>query len=217
MGSPVNVGGDLLFVGGGLALTFALLAGGLALGFFLGLSLAILRHCSVFPGAIDRYISFVRGTPMLLQLSLIYFAAPAIGNIRLGVVQAGIVAFGLNSSAYLAEIFRAGIGSISIGQFEAVRTLRIPQFYAWRDIFLPQVFAKILPALTGEVIALLKETALIATIGGSDVMRRSQMVAAERFTYFAPLCMACIYYYAVVLLLEWLGKRLERRVRHAIG
>jgi polar amino acid transport system permease protein len=217
MGPNVNVFADLAYVGGGLAITLALLLGGVFLGFFLGLALAILRHCSIAVPIIRRYISLVRGTPMLLQLSLVYFAVPSLLGIRLGLVGSGVIAFGLNSAAYMAEIFRSGIGSIPAGQFEAARTLHIPQFNAWRDIFLPQIFAKILPALTGEIIALLKETALVATIGGSDLMRRSQMLAAEHFTFFAPLCMAGLYYYAIVFLIEKLGKKLETRVRHAVG
>jgi polar amino acid transport system permease protein len=208
---------DLLYVGGGLAVTFFLLLGSLALGLFLGLVLAILRHSGVAVAVIRRYVSLLRGTPMLLQLSLIYFALPAIFGIRLSALSAGIIAFGLNSSAYIAEIFRGGIGSVPQGQFEAVRTLRIPPFLAWRDIYLPQIFARILPALTGEVIALVKETALIATIGGSDLMRRSQMLAAEHFTYFLPLCIAGLYYYVIVWTVERLGRRLERRVTHAAG
>lgn len=217
MGFAVNILRDFAFVGGGLAVTSILLLGGIFLGFFIGLLLAIMRHCSIAVGPIRRYISIIRGTPMLLQLSLIYFALPAVLGVRFGIVGSGIIAFGLNSSAYMAEIFRSGIGAISRGQFEAVRTLHIPPFYAWRDIFLPQVFAKILPALTGEVIALLKETALVATIGGSDLMRRSQMLSAEHFTYFVPLCVAGIYYYAIVLIIERLGKKLEKRVCHAVG
>ena len=213
----MNFLSDVAFVGGGLALTALLLLGGVVFGAFFGLLIAVMRHCSIAPRLFRGYISVVRGTPLLLQLSLIYFALPAALGIRLDIIGAGIVAFGLNSSAYMAEIFRSGIESIPGGQFEAVRTLHIPPLNAWKDIFLPQIFARILPALTGEVIALLKETALVATIGGSDLMRRSQMLAAERFTYFAPLCIAGIYYYGVVLLIEMVGKRLEKRMRHAIG
>ena len=84
----------------------------------------------------------------------------------------------------------------------------------WKDIILPQVFSNVLPAIINEVISLLKETAIISTIGGVDIMRRSQMFAAEHFIYFAPLCIAGIYYYSVVLLLEFFAKRLERKVCH---
>jgi polar amino acid transport system permease protein len=115
----------------------------------------------------------------------------------------------------VAEILRSGIGSIPKGQFEAAKMLKIPTLYTWKDIIFPQVFAHIFPAMIGEIIALLKETALIATIGGADVMRRSQMVAAESFTYFIPLCIAGLYYYIIVLIIEYIGKKWEGKICHA--
>jgi polar amino acid transport system permease protein len=120
------------------------------------------------------------------------------------------MAFGLNSSAYIAEILRAGIENIPKGQFEAAQTLEIPCYYMWKDIILPQVIKNILPAMVSEVIALLKETALIATIGGMDIMRSAQTIAAEQFTYFIPLCIAGAYYYALVLIIEYVGKIAEK-------
>ncbi len=96
-------------------------------------------------------------------------------------------------------------------QFEAAKTLQIPSFYMWRDIILPQVIKNILPAMINEIIALLKETALISTIGGVDIMRSAQMLAAEQFTYFIPLCLAGAYYYALVLLIEYIGKKIEQK------
>ncbi|MDR3317091.1 MAG: amino acid ABC transporter permease [Puniceicoccales bacterium] len=205
----------VIFVGTGLSISFRLLLGGLSVGLFLGLTLAILRHNGIGRRPIAHYVSLLRGTPVLLQLSLIYFAIPGILGVRLSVLSAGIITFGLNSSAYMSEIFRSGIEGLPRGQFEAAQTLGIPRFFIWKDIILPQVFTAILPALTGEVIALLKETALIATIGGADIMRKSQVLAAEQFTYFMPLCIAGFYYYFIVLFVESLSRRLERRLRRA--
>jgi polar amino acid transport system permease protein len=85
----------------------------------------------------------------------------------------------------------------------------------WKDIILPQAIANVLPALVNEVIALLKETALIATIGGMDLMRNSQIIAAEQFEYFIPLCVAGAYYYVLVLLIESVGKKIEKKNSHA--
>lgn len=126
---------------------------------------------------------------------------------KLSIITAGILTFGLNSSAYVAEILRSGIESLPKGQCEAARTLEIPGFYMWKDIILPQVIKNILPAMVSEVITLLKETALITTIGGVDIMRTAQILAAEKFTYFMPLCIAGVYYYSLVLLVEYLGKK----------
>lgn len=206
---------NLLFIGAGILLTLQLLTGGMLIGILLGTVLAILRYKSIAKTIINRFVSVMRGTPLILQLSFIYFAAPSLMGIRPSILEAGVVTFGLNSSAYIAEILRSGIENLPKGQFEAAKTLQIPSFYLWKDIILPQVVKNILPALINEMIALLKETALISTIGGMDLMRKAQSVAAEQFTYFLPLCIAGCYYYGLVLLIEQLGKKIEQRGRHA--
>ncbi len=203
---------SVIFVGNGIFLTLELLFGGILIGLVLGTLFSILRFKGILVIAINGFISIVRGTPLILQLSIIYFSAPALIGIKLSILVAGIVAFGLNSSAYIAEIFRAGIEHLPKGQFEAARTLRIPSYYMWKDIILPQVLRNILPSLISEIIALLKETALISTIGGMDLMRMSQIMAAEQFTYFFPLCIAGGYYYSLVLLIEYSGKKIERKM-----
>jgi polar amino acid transport system permease protein len=145
----------------------------------------------------------------------VYFAIPTLFGLKISILSAGLITFGFNSSAYIAEIIRAGIQSVPRGQFEAAKTLQIPNFYIWKDIILPQVIQNILPAMVNEMIALLKETALISTIGGMDIMRRAQSIAAEQFTYFIPLCIAGCYYYLLVLGIEYLGKKIEKRWRYA--
>ena len=200
-----------LFIAQGILLTLQLLGGGILLGLMLGTFLCVLRYQNIGGGLIKAVISLLRGTPLILQLSLVYFAAPALLGLKLSIVMAGILTFGLNSGAYVAEILRSGLDNLPKGQFEAARTLNIPAFYMWKDIILPQVIKNILPSLVSEVIALLKETALISTIGGMDIMRRSQAVAAEQFTYFMPLCLAGAYYYMLVLLIEFIGKKIEQK------
>ena len=193
-------------IGRGVILTLQLLTGGVFIGLVLGGVWAFCRHQLIAVPVLNRFISIMRGTPLILQLSLIYFSMPALTGFSPGILTAGIIAFGLNSSAYFAEIFRAGIESLPKGQFEAAVTLHIPTFYIWKDIILPQVVRNIFPAMVNEVIALLKETALISTIGGMDLMRNAQSVAAEQFTYFTPLCIAAAYYYVLVLLVEALAR-----------
>lgn len=206
---------NLIFIGKGLLLTLQLLTGGILIGLLLGLLWAIAHYQGVAAFLLRHLISMIRGTPLILQLSLIYFAIPALTGIQFGILSAGVIAFGLNSSAYFSEIFRAGIEGVPIGQFEAAATLQIPTFFLWKDIILPQAFKNIFPAMVSEVIALLKETALISTIGGMDLMRNAQSLAAEQFTYFLPLCIAGGYYYALVVLIEALGKYVEKRGLHA--
>lgn len=201
---------NLLFIGEGLKLTLALLFGGLGLGLLGGTFIAILRYKKMAAIIINPFISITRGTPLILQLSFIYFAAPGLIGIKPSIMIAGIITFGLNSSAYIAEILRSGIENLPKAQFEAAASLQISPFYMWKDIILPQVLKNIFPALISEVIALLKETALISTIGGMDLMRKSQSIAAEQFTYFLPLCIAGCYYYFLVLLIEYFGKKFEQ-------
>ena len=206
---------SILFIGQGLVFTIQLLITGVLVGFSLGTVWAICRHQSIGKALINRFISVVRGTPLLLQLSLIYFSTPTLTGLHLSILVAGIITFGLNSSAYFAEILRSGIESLPKGQFEAAATLHIPTFYLWKDIILPQVLKNIFPAMVNEVISLLKETALISTIGGMDIMRNAESLGAEQFTYFLPLCIAGGYYYGLVLLIEAVGKQIEKRGQYA--
>jgi polar amino acid transport system permease protein len=198
-------------IGTGIGLTLKLLTGGLAIGLVLGALLSILLYQGIASLIVRCFISIVRGTPLILQLSLVYFSLPNFTGLRPSIATAGIITFGLNSSAYVAEMIRGGIESLPKGQFEAAKTLQIPLFYTWKDIILPQVFRNIWPSIIGEIIALLKETALISTLGGMDLMRSSQSLAAEQFTYFMPLCIAGGYYYGLVLLIEWIGRSFEQR------
>lgn len=206
---------QFIFISKGVVTTVKLLALSISVGLILGFFLAMLRYKGYGRAAIDRYVSLIRGTPLILQLSFIYFALPGLLGLKLSIMSAGILSFGLNSAAYLSEVFRAGIESIPKGQFEAAQTLRIPDYFLWKDIILPQVLRNIIPALVNEVISLLKETALITTIGGMDIMRCAQILAAEKFTYFMPLCIAGAYYYSLVLIIEFIGKQIEKKVNNA--
>ena len=202
---------SVFFIGKGLGLTLLLTFGGISIGIVGGTLLAVLRYKGWFKRIIRVFISVVRGTPLILQLSLFYFAIPQLLGIKLSVISAGLLTLGINSAAYMAEVLRAGIESLPKGQFEAAQTLQIPPFPLWRDIILPQVVRNVFPALINELITLLKETALISTLGGMDMMRRAQSVAAEQFTYFAPLCVAGVYYYLLVLLIEYIARKIEKR------
>jgi len=201
----------VIVIGKGLVLTLELLIGGVFIGLILGAVWAICRYQSIGKPIINQFISLMRGTPLILQLSLVYFSAPLLLGLHLSILLAGILTFGLNSSAYFAEIFRAGIENLPKGQFEAAATLHVPSYYLWKDIILPQVLKNMFPAMVNEVISLLKETALISTIGGMDLMRNAQSLGAEQFTYFMPLCIAGAYYYALVLMIETLGRQIEKR------
>ena len=199
--------------GAGVTLQYAGLS--VVLGFALGtlLSLCKLSHLAPLRISARVYTSIFRGTPLLLQLSFVYFALPVLTGYEITVFEAGVAAFSLNSGAYVSEIIRAGIQAIDKGQFEASKALGIPYALMMRDIILPQSIKNILPALVNEMVNLLKESAIISVIGGADLMRRAQLVAAEEYTYFGPLIIAGLCYYVLVLTLSGIAKYLENKLQ----
>jgi len=205
---------SVLYIIEGIAVTLEYTLISVFLGAIIGTIIAICRISS-FPALryfAMVYISIFRGTPLLVQLSIVYYILPMMG-IKITVFFAGIVAFSLNSAAYVAEIIRSGINSVDKGQFEAARALSIPQYYIMKDIILPQAFRNILPALVNETVNLLKETALISVIGGMDIMRRSQIVSSETYDYFTPLFIAAICYYILVLAFSTLARFVENKMK----
>jgi len=183
---------------------------GLIIGIILA-ALKVSKHAILRIFA-DCYTSIFRGTPLLIQLSLVYFALPVLIGIKLSIFTAGVLAFSLNSGAYVSEIIRAGINSVDKGQFEAAWSLGISRYLTMKDIILPQAIRNIFPSLVNELINLLKESALISTLGEMDLMRRAQVVQADTFNYFAPMLSAAATYYVLVLLISSFGKIIEKRL-----
>ena len=161
---------------------------------------------------VSMYISIFRGTPILVQLTIVYFVTPRLGY-RISIFEAGIIAFSLNSAAYITEIIRAGILSIDKGQFESARALGVPYFYMMKDIILPQAIRNILPALVNEIISLLKETAIISFIGGKDIMKRADAIATEQYDYLVPLLIAAACYYLLVMILSNIARFVEKKMK----
>jgi arginine/lysine/histidine transport system permease protein len=198
-----------------VTLLFVLVSG--IVGFIIGtvLSLFKIGRIKVLKWFADAYTSIFRGTPLILQLMLIYFATPQLTGFDIPPFLAGMLAFGLNSGAYISEIIRAGIQAVDKGQKEAAEALAIPYRPMMKDIILPQALKNILPALMNEYITLTKESAIVSTIGFLDIMRRSQIVSANTYTAFEPLIFAGVIYYVLVMGLTLLGKKLERRLRRS--
>ena len=189
--------------------------GGLALGLILALTK--LGRWSGLRLAATFYTSVFRGTPMLVQLSIIYFGSPALISYKISPFLAGCLAFSLNSGAYVSEIIRSAIEGIERGQTEAAKALGIPYASMMRDIILPQALRRCVPALLNEVINLLKETALLSILGVEDIMRKAQIISAETYAYFEPLLMAALCYYFLVMGLGWIVRVLERKLGHGYG
>ncbi len=213
----------------GLAATLEITAVALVIGIVIGVLVAAVRssydknevtlrarggfsyHLFRFVNALCRvYLTVIRGTPVVVQLLICYFILFV--NITEGVPVA-MLAFGLNSGAYVAEIFRGGIMSIDEGQFEAGRSLGFNYVQTMRYIVLPQVFKAVLPTLCNEFIVLLKETSVAGYVGIMDLTKAGDLIRGRTFSAFLPLiAVACIYLFFVMLLTRLVGK-LERRLR----
>jgi arginine/lysine/histidine transport system permease protein len=198
-----------------VTLKIVLLAG--IFGFILGIILSLCKISSIkiLGWLADAYTSIFRGTPLILQLMLIYYGSPQLIGFQIEPYAAAILAFSLNSGAYISEIIRAGILAIDKGQQEAAMALGVPYRKMMWDIILPQALKNILPALMNEFISLTKESAIVTSIGVMDIMRRSYQVGAENYSFFEPLLIAGLIYYLMVVTLTFLGKALERRMRRS--
>ena len=190
----------------------------LLMGMMLGIIIALIkvtakRHHSKFLNFMaticDIYTTVIRGTPAVLQLLILYFIVFA--HSRNGVLVA-IITFGINSSAYVSEVIRAGIISIDKGQIEAGRSLGLPYGVTMRKIVLPQAFKNILPALGNEFITLIKETAIVGYVGVVDLTKAADLTRSLTFDVFPALVAVALVYLAIVILLTQALKLLEKRL-----
>lgn len=183
-------------------------------GFIVGTVLALFKISSIKPLRFfaDAYTSMFRGTPLILQLMIIYLAVPQLTGYDISPFLSAILAFGLNSSAYVSEIIRAGISAVDKGQTEAAVALGVPYRQMMIDIILPQALKNILPALMNEFITLTKESAIVSTIGYLDLMRRGQVVGANLYRNFEPLLFVGLIYWGLVMVLSLIGKWVEGRL-----
>ncbi|KIL17025.1 amino acid ABC transporter permease [Bacillus sp. FSL K6-3312] len=203
------------FILEGLKVTLSIVVVSLFLGFILGIVLTLCK-ISVFKPLIwlaDFYTSIFRGTPLVLQLLIIYFGLPQLLGFQIDQYWAAVAAFSLNSAAYVSEIIRAGINAIDKGQKEAAVALGIPYAKMMKDLLLPQAFKNISPALVNETITLTKESAIVTVIGLGDVMRRAYQAGAVTYNYLEPLIFAGLIYYVIVLVLTFVGKSVERKLK----
>lgn len=199
----------------GIGVTIQIVLASAILGFVLGviLSLCKISRNKPLQWFADAYTSVFRGTPLVLQLLLIYFGLPQLLGFDIAPFPAAVAAFGLNSAAYISEIIRAGILAVDKGQRESALALGIPYRRMMGQIILPQALKNILPALMNEFITLTKESAIVTVIGALDIMRRAYIVGGEKFAYLEPLIFAGLIYYVMVMGLTLLGKAVERRMR----
>ena len=201
----------LLLLGAGI--TIKITAMSVALGIFIGLFVGIARICRVRPlrWIAAVYVDFFRGTPLLVQIFLFYFAVPVITGQRIDPYVAAVGSCGINSGAYIAEIVRAGIQSIDDGQMEAGRSLGMTWTQTMRYIIVPQAMKRVIPPLGNEFIALLKDSSLVSVIGFEELTRRGQLIIAKTYASLEIWFSVAIIYLIMTLTISRLVAFLEKK------
>lgn len=210
----------------GLKTTLLITFFALILGVVIGLIVAIIRStydknyskmhgigkpiCAVFNFISKIYLTIIRGTPVVVQLLIMYYIIFATSD---NAVLVAVLSFGINSGAYVAEIFRGGIMSVDEGQFEAGRSLGFNYVQTMRYIIIPQAIKNVLPSLINEFIALIKETSVAGYVTLVDLTRAGNIIRGNTFSPFMPLIAVALIYLAIVMLLTWLLGKVERRLR----
>lgn len=203
----------------GLGVTLEVTFFAVILGIILGFVVAIIRSTyekthklKILNGICQVYLTVFRGTPVVVQLMIMYYIIFA--SLKSKVVIA-VLAFGINSGAYVAEIIRGGIQSIDDGQFEGGRSLGFNYVQTMVYIILPQVFKNVLPSLANEFIVLLKETSVSGYIAMQDLTKGGDIIRSQTYSAYVPLFAVAIIYLAMVMLFSYLVKLLERRLRNS--
>ncbi len=180
------------------------------LGLIGGIVLSIMKlsKFKILQNISGAYIAFIRGTPLLVQLYIVYY-----GLKDIPMFVAGVIAMSINSSAYIAEIIRAGIMAVDKGQFEATKSLGMTGAMAYKEVILPQAFKNILPALGNEFIVLIKESAIVSVIGLHDLMYNVDTIRGITYKPFEPLLVAALIYFILTAVLSKGFGVIERRLQ----
>ncbi len=209
-----------VYIVDGLKVTLEVTFLAVLIGIVLGLLVAIIRSTyekthklKILNFICQIYITVIRGTPTVVQLLIIYFVVFA--SMDVSKVFVSVMAFGMNSGAYVAEIFRSGIMSIDEGQFEAGRSLGFNYVQTMRYIIMPQAFKNVLPALGNEFIVLLKETSVSGYIALQDLTKGGDIIRSRTYDAFMPLIAVALIYLVMVLIFSRLVALLERRLRNS--
>lgn len=210
---------EFLVKGTGVTLLIAVVSA--FFGIAIGIVLVLMSNKKTTDYISKAYIDLFRGTPLLLQLAIIYYATPQLldrlinglfdtnYDFAIEALIAVFITFSLNSAAYISEIIRSGINSVDNGELEAAHALGISKFHMYKDIILPIAFKNSFPALMNEFITLVKETSIVGTIGIADLYRRQQIVTGQTYLYLEALIVIGIIYYTVIKLLSILGRKYE--------
>ncbi|MBE6070377.1 MAG: amino acid ABC transporter permease [Clostridium butyricum] len=199
----------------GAEITIILALCAVLFGTVLGLGLTLLRRSKIKPISIiaTAYVEFVRGTPLLVQIYIIYIGLPKLTGLDMSDMAVGAVALSLNSSAYISEIIRAGIDAVDKGQMEAARSLGMTQGQAMLEVVIPQAFKNILPALGNEFIAVIKESSMVSVIGVAELMYNAGIVRGNTALGLEPVIIAAVIYFVITFTLTRCLGYVERRLK----
>ena len=213
----------------GLGTTLTVTVFALVIGVIIGVLVAIIRSAhdqqpekkkglplKILNGICKVYLTVIRGTPMMVQLLIMWFVVWASArSTDSNMMKCAILAFGINSGAYVAEIFRSGIMSIDKGQMEAGRSVGLTYAATMRYIIIPQAFKNVLPALGNELITLVKETSVVTVIGLRDLTKGAMIVQSKTYQALIPYFAIAAIYLVIVMFLTWVMGKLERRLRQS--
>ena len=195
-------------------------------GLIIGIIIVLMQKNRILKKIASIYIDIFRGTPLLLQLSIIYYALPQIlssifnqgassnFDFSISALTAVFIAFSLNSGAYVSEIIRSGINSVDKYEIEAAIAFGIPKYHIYKDIIMKTAFKNAFPALVNELTTLIKESSIASIIGIADLMRRSTIVSSQTFMYFEPLIVVGVIYYVIIKIITIISKRIEVKLNH---
>ena len=210
-----------LFFLEGLKFTLVIAFFSVLLGLFLGIFTSVIRDyyketkkCRILNYLCNIYVYVIRGTPTILQLMILYYVV--FKSVALSPLIVGTLAFGINSGAYVSEIFRAGFEGIDKGQREASKTLGLNYIKTMRYVIFPQALAKIFPALGNEIITLVKETSIAGYIGIVELIKAADIISSRTYDYFFPLVVSAIVYLFLTYILSRIMKYGERKLNHVV-
>ncbi|HIA6902373.1 TPA: ABC transporter permease subunit [Staphylococcus aureus] len=198
----------------GIKITILISLIGVALGSILGAFVALMKlsKIKIISWIASIYIEILRGTPMLVQVFIVFFGITAALGLDISALVCGTIALIINSSAYIAEIIRAGINAVDKGQMEAARSLGLNYRQTMKSVIMPQAIKNILPALGNEFVTLIKESSIVSTIGVGEIMFNAQVVQGISFDPFTPLLMAAALYFVLTFVLTRIMNMIEGRL-----
>lgn len=200
----------------GLRITLLATVLGSALAYALGLLLTLLRRSPIriVSSTTWAFIELVRSTPLLVQIFFFFFVLPDFG-VRFDPLTTGVIALGVHYATYCAEVYRAGIEAVPVGQWEAAVALNLPRIRTWTAVILPQAVPRVLPALGNYTISMLKETPLLLMIGVLDIVGVANQLGSRAFRYVEPITIAGVLFLVLSYSASLLVRGMERRVRYS--